>query len=305
MAEISFCSSIKNELSEIKTKNCCRNAMIYGFALFGRSFSVKRIALQTENEKTAYCYAGLLKRIYGADACVSCGGGKRPTYVVSVPSEGDRLKILATVDFGIGDNIINREIIRKDCCVGCFIRGAFLACGHLADPDKCYRLDFSVKNESLANELSSLLYEHGIEMHLSKRGGAYTVYTKKSETISYLLALVGASARSLEMMETSILKSVKNAQNRGRNCDSANIKKTVEASLSQRRAIAYLKKNAYLEALPDELVCAAELRERYPEASLKELCSLSNEAITVSGLNHRLQKIMKIYNEIKLRKSGN
>ena len=142
-------------------------------------------------------------------------------------------------------------------------------------------------------------------MHLSKRGGAYTVYTKKSETISYLLALVGASARSLEMMETSILKSVKNAQNRGRNCDSANIKKTVEASLSQRRAIAYLKKNAYLETLPEELVCAAELRERYPEASLKELCSLSNEAITVSGLNHRLQKIMKIYNEIKLRKSGN
>lgn len=305
MATLSFCSRIKNELSEIKTKGCCRNAMIYGFALFGRSFSVKRIALQTENEKTAYCYAALLRKIYGAETCVSCGGGKRPTYVASVPSEGDRLKILATVDFGIGDNIINREIIEKNCCAGCFIRGVFLACGHLADPDKCYRLDFSVKSDSLARELCSILSEHGIEMHFSKRGNAYTVYTKKSETISYLLALVGASARSLEMIETSILKSVKNAQNRGRNCDSANIKKTVEASLSQRKAIAYLRENAYLEALPPELVSAATLRESHPEASLKELCSLSNEAITVSGLNHRLQKIMKISQEIKQRKKEN
>ena len=114
---------------------------------------------------------------------------------------------------------------------------------------------------------------------------------------------MGASIRSLELIESSILKSVKNNQNRGRNCDSANIKRTVEASLKQRKAIEYLKDNAYFESMPPELILAAKLRLEYPDSSLKELCSLSNEPITVSGLNHRLKRIVEFYENIKSRKT--
>ena len=53
-----------------------------------------------------------------------------------------------------------------------------------------------------------------------------------------------------------------------------------------------------LSSLPAELVAAAELRLKYPESSLKDLCKNASEPITVSGLNHRLKKIIEIYNDI-------
>ena len=95
------------------------------------------------------------------------------------------------------------------------------------------------------------------------------------------------------------MKSVKNNINRARNCDSANISKTVEASIIQRRAIEYFEKTDRLESLPQELFQAAILRKNNPDATLKELCGISDEPITVSGLNHRLQKIIELYENDK------
>lgn len=296
---MSFCMDIKNELAEIKTHQCCKSALIYGFALFSRSFSAKRICMQTENEKAALLYAALLKEVFGVDVDIAVGGGKRPTYRAEVKSEGDRLIVLASVDFGIGDNTINGELLTKNCCKSAFARGAFLACGHLTDPEKSYRVDFSVKDESLAKELAAFLSEHYIDAHISRRGAGYNVYMKRNETIGNLLAFMGSSQRSLELIEISIIKSVKNNMNRSRNCDSLNISRTVEASIKQRKAIEYLQKRGILESLPRELYSAAMLRLNNPESSLKELCALSEEKITVSGLNHRLKKITEIYEDLK------
>ena len=100
-------------------------------------------------------------------------------------------------------------------------------------------------------------------------------------------------------MNTKIVKSVKNNINRRGNCDSGNISKTVEASIKQRTAIEFLRKKGMLYSLPKELIHAATLRSQYPDATLKELCRLSEEAITISGLNHRLKKIIEIYENIK------
>ena len=109
---------------------------------------------------------------------------------------------------------------------------------------------------------------------------------------------MGASMRSLELIETTIMKEANNKTNRMFNCDGANIKKTIEASIKQRTAIEYLIKREMLSSLPEELIAAAKLRLAFPEASLKELCKTSPEPITVSGLNHRLKKIIEIYEDI-------
>ncbi|MBQ1962207.1 MAG: DNA-binding protein WhiA, partial [Clostridia bacterium] len=130
-------------------------------------------------------------------------------------------------------------------------------------------------------------------------GTGYVVYIRRSEMITNLLTLMGLSDRSLQLIETTIVKSVKNNINRARNCDNANISKTVEASIKQRKAIEFLEKTGRLEVLPEQLFSAARLRMENPEASLNELCKLSNEPITVSGLNHRLQRIIEIYEELQ------
>ena len=130
------------------------------------------------------------------------------------------------------------------------------------------------------------------------RGKGIQLYTKESNTVEDLLTLMGAGKKTLDIIDTKIMKSVKNNINRARNCDNANISKTVEASIKQRRAIDFLEKADRLYSLPHELLTAALLRKNNPEATLKELCKLSEEPLTVSGLNHRLKKITEIYEEI-------
>lgn len=295
---MSFCSDIKNELAEIRPPKRCKLPLIYGFLLFGRSFSYKRICMQTNNSVTAQYYLRLLSEVYRVSGELSKGGGARPTFKVEVPSTADRLKILASLDFGMHEGAVNREIITDTASETAFIRGAFLACGNLSDPQKSYRADFSVRDEALALELKELLAKHYIEAGFSKRGNGFVVYVGKSEMLVNLLTLLGVTERSLELIETTIVKSVKNNMNRASNCDSANISKTVEASIIQRTAIEYLEKTGRLETLDTPLYSAAVLRRDNPDLSLSQLCKVSPEPITVSGLNHRLRKIIEIYNDL-------
>jgi len=144
-----------------------------------------------------------------------------------------------------------------------------------------------------------LLAENGIKMRKTVRSGNFLLYTKESAAIEDLLTLMGAGRVSLDIMDTKIMKSVKNNINRARNCDNANISKTVEASIRQRTAIEFLEKADRLYSLPHELLEAALLRKNNPDATLKELCRLSVTPITISGLNHRLSKIVEIYEEMK------
>ncbi|MCQ2449770.1 MAG: DNA-binding protein WhiA, partial [Clostridia bacterium] len=227
------------------------------------------------------------------------GGGKRPTFRASVPNEADRLRILAGYDFGMGDEPFPEEILLDEKAMAVFVRGAFLGCGNISDPQTEYRVDFSVREQARAEALREMLVSHDIPASLSKRGTGYVVYLRKSEAIINLLTWIGLSDRSLEMIETTILKSVKNNMNRARNCDNANISKTVEASIRQRTAIAFLEQSGRLETLPQALYSAAVLRREHPDATLHELCRLSPEPITDSGLNHRLCRLVELYEEYK------
>ena len=296
---MSFCVKVKNELISIRPSGCCKPSLVYGFMLFGRSFSLKSICLQTANENVAKAYCDLIYSVYKVRPEIKQGGTVKPTYKADVKSEAERLKILATVDFGIAKQIIDDSFFLRDCCAPSFIRGAFLACGNINDPEKEYRAEFKVKNKEMAEELKDLLLLYGINMKTSVRQSGVQLYVKDSASVEDLLTLIGAGRKTLDIIDTKIMKEVKNNINRAGNCDNANITKTVEASIKQRTAIEYLEKVDRLYSLPQELLDAALLRKNNPNATLKELCRLSNTALTVSGLNHRLKKIIEIYEEIK------
>lgn len=298
---MSFCSDIKTELSAIRVSRCCMQALTYGLLLFGRAFKPQKISMQSENEAVTRLYATMIQKSYNVSVKVNKGESKNVTYRAEVTDEIDRLKILASVDFGMVEGKISHEFFNRACCEAAFVRGAFLSCGQMSDPEKSYRVDFPVKSEALATELRDILLRHEVSANISTRGSGYVVYIKRSEMIINLLALMGASVRSLELIETTIIKEANNKTNRIFNCDGANINKTIEASFKQRTAIEYLIKREMLSSLPEELISVANLRMEYPESSLKELCKNSPEPITVSGLNHRLKKIIEIYEDIKSR----
>ena len=199
---------------------------------------------------------------------------------------------------------LNSRLFKRDCCVQAFVRGAFLACGSVTDPNKEYHLEFSVPSLSLAEGLLSLLQEHGIPIKLASRKGIRLLYLKESEPIEDLLTYMGAVNNSLELMNVKIYKDVRNKVNRVTNCETANIEKTVNAAAGQVEAIRLIEQTLGLDELPEDLREVAGLRLENPDMSLRELCQSLVEPISRSGVNHRLKRLMAIADEIREKKKA-
>ena len=185
---MSFCSDLKAELSEIRVSRCCMQALTYGLLLFGRAFTSKKISMQSESRSVTELYSTMVKKSYGADVRVVKNEGKKITYRAEVSDEIDRLRILASVDFGMVEGKISHEFFNRACCEAAFVRGAFLSCGQMSNPEKDYRVDFPVKSEALAYELRDILSRHEVKANISTRGNGFVVYIKRSEMIINLLA---------------------------------------------------------------------------------------------------------------------
>ena len=66
---MSFSQTVKGELIDAQyTEPCCRKAFLYGMCLFGKSFSSRQVALQTENPRIAEKYSVLLAEICRVEA---------------------------------------------------------------------------------------------------------------------------------------------------------------------------------------------------------------------------------------------
>lgn len=181
------------------------------------------------------------------------------------------------------------------CCPSCrsaFVRGAFIACGTISDPQKSYHLEFNIHSPSLTDELGGLLSKNGVEMKRVKRRDRESLYLKNGEDIQDLMHYMGAQKEAFGFANEKIRKELLNNANRARNCDSVNIKKAVSAAQNSIEIIKKLKKSGKFGELPEALAVTAQLRLDNPEATLGELVALHKEVITKSGVNHRLKKII-------------
>ena len=289
---MSFCNDLKSNLCSVKLHKRDCPALFYGMAMFGRSFSIERIRIQTQSADVAQLYASLLKTNFKIFADVIAGGSKVPTYRVDVASQGDRLKILADYEFGMTDGYINTDVLDEQGGLQSFLRGAFLSCGQMSDPIKEYRLDFCISRELPAVELQAFLAEIGVVSSITRRQTGYCVYIKRRDSIIDFLAFIGATVQSLNLIDESMLRDVKNSVNRAQNCDNANISRIIEASIEQRRSIEKLIKSGKFNLLSQPLKSAGMLRMEYPEASINELCSYSGESVSQSGMYHRLKSLV-------------
>lgn len=291
---MSFSADVKNELCKIRPTGCCKNAECYGILLFSRAFSKQAISLITEHEEVAFRFSQMLRLLCGVSVKFQAQGSIRDFYSVSVEDEKDRLRVLEY--FGhLADETslkINKNILKDNCCVGAFIRGAFLAAGSITNPQKDYHAELLTNHQSLANDMIELLSDRGFSPRITKRGSALVIYFKESNNIEDLLTTMNATGHTLELMNIKIYKNVRNKINRLTNCETANIAKTVNAAIKQQEAIRILEDSGKLQQLSKELREAAELRKNNPDMSLSELSKLCG--LTRSGLNHRLSKLVKL-----------
>lgn len=296
---MSFSSDIKSELS--KTENlssCCFHAQVYGLVLFAH-FSKYNLSITTENSDVFDLYISYLKEYCGVEPVISKSGTKKLTAYIK--SDDDKEKVFEKFGHTSKEaNLrINRANISNECCVASFLRGVFLSCGTVTDPERGYHLEFVVPYKKLSADLMKFLDELDLNPKYIVRKGNHIIYFKISESIEDILAIIGAQDASLYLMNVKIEKDVKNKVNRLVNFEMSNINKTVEAAEIQLDAIDYIEKKTGLSALPENLREIAALRVENPEASLKDLGQLLKEPISRSGVNHRLERLVQIADKMR------
>ena len=297
---MSFSAEVKNELVNKEWENtCCKKSLLYGMALFGKQFSYRGITFQTENEGTVLLFQALAEELCNVRCRIRTSpSGKSFTIEIADAATCARLMNYFAHDEHETSLKINHTNFTCGACTNAFLAGVFLSCGTVSSPEKDYHLEFIIPYLNLTKSLITLLQETELEPKLSNRKGYHIVYFKESEAIEDCLYIIGASASMFKMMNVKIVKEIRNSANRRANCETANIEKTVNAAMPQIEAIVKIKKKKGLETLSPALREMARLRLENPELSLQELAGLFNPPLTKSGVNHRLNRLIKIANEL-------
>ena len=176
------------------------------------------------------------------------------------------------------------------------IKGIYLGAGSINNPEKKYHLEIGIAQKSDAEKIIKYLRSFTIKSNIIEKSGQYAVYIKDGEEISKFLALIGANKAVLRFEEIRVQREMNNKINRIVNCETANLNKTINASIEQIEAIRKLKKSGDFKKLDDPLKEIAELRIKNPNASLIELGKMLKKPVGKSGVNYRLKKIMEIAN---------
>ena len=301
---MSFSSSVKTELADLGVeRDCCLKAETYGLLLFSRSFTASEMLLQTENRAVAQRWYHFVKKVCAVKPVLQ--ESKAGVCHLSIPSPSDRIKALETFGHSAQETSlhVNRANLEDECCMQAFVRGAFLSCASMTDPNKEYHLEFLMPRRRLSGDFVSILNELQIPSSQTLRKGVGVIYLKGSEHIEDLLTNIGAMSSTLQLMNIKIYKDMRNVINRRANCETANITRTVEAALAQAEDIAFLSEIGEFEKLPARLREVAILRRDNPELSLSELGKLATPQLSRSGVNHRLTKLSELAAELRKKHS--
>lgn len=313
---MSFSTEVKNEICRIE--NISKDEAISLLSAIMKSSGALRIgenrclsfSITSENPSIARLVFKLLKDFFNIHTKIlvkkSNALKKNSVYLVIIPENIDVKKLLLElyvlklnegiieIDYKISNELINSEEKKKS-----YIRGAFLGGGSVSNPEKTYHFEFVTHDEEYANELSNLINTYNLTSKIIQRKNSFVVYIKEGEQIIDILNIIGAHNCLLNMENVRIVKEMRNNVNRLVNCETANLSKTVSASVRQIESIRLIEEQIGLKRLPLNLREIAELRINYPDESLKELGQMLDPPIGKSGINHRLRKIERIADELR------
>lgn len=298
---MSFSSDIKKELCDVRELSPQQaESMLYGI-MYASRMDEGRPLIQTENIDLMNAAAELLRAVFpnvrtGIVRLVKNSGS---LYTLKIRSGWEDI----AERFGDFSSISREAVSGGDEESGAFLRGVFVSCGSVTDPNKEYHLELVLPENDRTPALLDFIAEHGMSLKETTRGRARSkktvLYAKESELIEDCLTYIGAANHSMEIMQVKIVKDFRNRVNRSVNCENANLDKTVAASNKSTADIEYIFSTMGADWLSPDLRETARLRVENPEMSLSELCGMFPEKISRSGLNHRLKKLSKLAEELR------
>ena len=270
----SFSYEIKKELSEINNlakKNEVKYELEGYLASANIEFEKNKIKYVTENEYNINRFGKLLKNVDINDFKIDLQG---KVYIITskIPEISKKLE--------------NADELEKRA----FVRGMFLGSGSINNPENKYHLEIKMTDNNLMQEIINLLKQYDISVKSIDKA----IYIKDGEEISKFLAFIGANKSVLEFEQIRVQREMNNKINRLVNCKTANLNKTLNASVEQINAIKKLKENGGFNKMDKSLQELAELRLEYPDMPLAELGKKLKNPVGKSGVNYRLKKIIEL-----------
>lgn len=315
---MSFSSDLKEELSKISNLNKKDEVKyeLIGYLISKNASVVKNnVRYATESEYNINRFSKLLRNL-DIDNNIEFDGKsfiitfKVKNLIEEVEVVENQLEIKSNVDFediktissGQSEKLVQNDInnklivIENDNCKRAIVRGAFLGAGSINNPSRTYHLEINLSTKSNMELLDEILKQCNIRC--KKLENNNSIYLKDGEEISSIIALFGASSSVLKFEDIRVQKEMNGKVNRIVNCQSANLNKTLNASVEQIDAIRRLQQSNKFNNLDDNLKEIALLRLEYPDMSLVELGKKLKEPLGKSGVNYRLKRIIKIAEDL-------
>ncbi len=307
---VSFASETKKELTNIDIKDCCAKAELSALIRMNGALSFSNqkmvVDIQTENAAIARRIYTLLKKCYnvGVELLVRKKMRLKKNNVYLVRLIEDAKEILEDLKIFEGFSLrqeISSELVAKKCCKRSYLRGAFLAGGSVNNPEtSSYHLEIFSLYKEHNDSLCELMNVFDLNAKTLERKKGFITYLKEAEKITEFLNVIGAHQALLRFEDVRIVRDMRNSVNRLVNCETANLNKTIGASIRQVENIRYIDETVGLGILPDKLREIAELRVAYQDVTLKELGEMvTSGQISKSGINHRLRKIDEIADKLR------
>ena len=316
---MSFSSDLKEELSKIGNLNKKDEVKyeLIGYLISKNASVVKNnVRYATESEYNINRFSKLLRNL-DIDNNIEFDGKsfiitfKVKNLIEEVEVVENQLEIKSNVDFeniktissGQSEKLVQNDInnnklivIENDNCKRAIVRGAFLGAGSINNPSRTYHLEINLSTKNNMEFLDEILKQCNIRC--KKLENNNSIYLKDGEEISSIIALFGASSSVLKFEDIRVQKEMNGKVNRIVNCQSANLNKTLNASVEQIDAIRRLQQSNKFNNLDDNLKEIALIRLEYPDMSLVELGKKLKEPLGKSGVNYRLKRIIKIAEDL-------
>ena len=336
---MSFSSDVKGELARIENKKkCCMLAEIAGFLRVSSSIRLAGggklgIVATTENAAIARHFKKLIKGYFKSNAGLAVGDSQMPgsrkgrnRYYLNISPDEKSMHILRETGMMLireGDDYfsdgIYQPIIKSKCCRKAYLRGMFLSCGTMSDPNKGYHLEFVLDKEQTANDLRKLIGTFvDLSANMTTRGDKYIVYIKKQEYIRDILSLMGADGAVLDFEEIRIMRSSAAKTRKIMNFEDANGDRSLKAAEEQK---GWLRKIAESECgreasieeltdpssdfwseglrhLPAPLKEVAYIRLYKPDADLRDIGETLSPPIGKPAVSKRFAKLKAIAEEM-------
>lgn len=297
---MSFSNKVKENILSQKFKNkCCKKAFFYG-AMMGADVSEGNICVSITDSKSVDFLTYITSTVFKIKE-IEMSESKRGFYSAtrlsfSLPTA---VSLLQNIDSGSTDSKQLTDIMDCPDCMSYFCGGLFCACGTVSDPSKDYFLELGIPNLQRA-ELITSFFRKSTDLcpKTRKRKNGYGIFLKNAEGVSGFLTLCQINTVVFEFVNQQLQNQLINDEHRATNCVTSNIKRAVQASEPQKQAINKLISTGKFDMLSDDLKQSANLRMEHPELSLKLLASLHNPPITKSGLSHRMDKIIRLSEEL-------